>query len=126
MIVFHDFFYKSHPHYLDRAVGMMELVNNCGIVIHSDFEVFIKKLKATLKEDGAGRYERNNISLSVTRSGQTGQIQIIVKDGLDYSARIDYNILEKGFAFRLQSEEMFQIWAFDPEGQLRHVNRDIE
>ena len=45
MIVFHDFFYKSHPHYLDRAIGMMEFVNNCGFIDHGDLKVFIKKLK---------------------------------------------------------------------------------
>ena len=42
MIVFHDFFYKSHPHYLDRAIGMMEFVNNCGFIDHGDLKVFIK------------------------------------------------------------------------------------
>lgn len=126
MIVFHDFFYKSHPRYLDRAVGLMRQVNECGLVMHNNLYVFVEELKRILKEDGGGRYEKGVIGLFVTEH----QIQIEVKGGLDYAARICYFPLEKGFAFtierNIENREFFQIWEFDPCGQLRHVNRKVD
>ncbi len=126
MIVFHDFFYKAHPRYLDRAVGLMRQVNECGLVMHNNLYVFVQKLKNILKEDGGGRYEKGIIGLTVVQH----QIQIDVKGGLDYAARICYFPLEKGFAFtaesNIENRKFFQIWEFDPCGQLRHVNREVD
>lgn len=65
MIVFHSFFYKKHPKYLDRTVGMMRNMNKCCFVNHRDLDVFIKKLRETLKKDSDGRYEKNEVSLYV-------------------------------------------------------------
>lgn len=126
MIVFHDFCYKSHPRYLDRAVGLMRQVNGCGLAMHNNLYVFVDKLKRILKEDGGGRYEKGFIGLSVTER----QIQIEVKSGMDYAARIYYFPLEKSFAFtvegNIENRKFFQIWEFDPCGQLRHVNREVD
>ena len=91
MIVFHDFFYKSHPHYLDRAVDMMRKINECGLIIHFDLAVFTNILMDVMKEDGGDRFEKKIISLSVTEH----QIQIEVKGGMDYAARICYFKLKK-------------------------------
>lgn len=126
MIVFHDFCYKSYPCYLERAVGLMRQVNGCGLAMHNNLYVFVDKLKRILKEDGGGRYEKGFIGLSVTER----QIQIEVKSGMDYAARIYYFPLEKSFAFtvegNIENRKFFQIWEFDPCGQLRHVNRKVD
>lgn len=126
MIVFHDFFYKAHPRYLDRAVGLMRQVNECGLVMHNNLYVFVEKLKSILKEDGGGRYEKGIIGLTVVQH----QIQIDVKGGLDYAARICYFPLKKGFAFtaesNIENRKFFQIWEFDPCGQLRHDIRGVD
>ena len=122
MIVFHDFFYKAHPRYLDRAVGLMRQVNECSLVSHQALDVFVDKLRDVLKEDGGGRYEKGVIGLSVVQH----QIQIEVKEGLDYAARICYFQLKKGLVFTLDKKRFLQIWEFGPEGQLREVNKDIE
>lgn len=125
MIVFHDFFYKAHPHYLDRAIEMMQKVNKCGFAMHSDLDIFVKNIREALKEDSGGRYDRGDIRVSVYSS----LIQIEVKNGEDYAARIDYFILEKGLAFRMDKDlspgELFQMWKFDPVGQLQHVNKEV-
>ena len=96
MIVFHSFFDKKHPKYLDRTVGMMRNMNNCCFVNHRDLDVFIKKLRETLKEDSDGRYEKNEVSLyvgNISSYCRNGLLQINVKGGLDYAARIDYVVL---------------------------------
>lgn len=121
MIVFHSFFYKAHPRYLDRAVGLMRRVNECGLVMHIDFDVFVNQLKDILREDGGGRYEKGIIGLSVVKH----QIQIEVKGGLDYAARICYFQLEKGLTYTRDNKRLSQTWGFDPEGQLRNVHKDI-
>jgi len=123
MIVFHDFFYKSHPHYLDRAIGMMEFVNNCGFIDHGDLKVFIKKLKQVLKEDGGGRYECGDIGVS---HNTNGQILIEVKRQMDYAARICYIKLEKGLSYRLHNEKLFQFYEFPSDDRPRLTNIDLE
>ena len=124
MIVFHNFFYKAHPHYLDRAIEMMQKVNKCGFAMHSDLDIFVKNIREALKEDSGERYDRGDIRVSVYSS----LIQIEGKNG-DYAARIDYFILEKGLAFRMDKNlspgELFQMWKFDPVGQLQHVNKEV-
>ena len=123
MIVFHDFFYKAHPHYLDRAVKMMELVNNCGFIDHGDLAVFIRKLKEVLKVDGGGRYESGVIGVS---HNTNGQIMIEVKSQQDYAARICYIKLEKGLSYRLHNDKMFQLYEFPSDDRPRLTNIDIE
>lgn len=122
MIVFHSFFYKNHPHYLDRAVGMMQTVNNCGFIDHGDLAVFVRKLKEVLKEDGGGRYEKGDIGVS---HNTNGQILIEVKRQ-DYAARILYIKLEKGLSYRLHNEKLFQFCEFPPDDRPRLTNIDIE
>lgn len=124
MIVFHSFFYKKHPKYLDRAVGMMRDMNNCCFVNHRDLGVFIKKMRETLKEDSAGRYEKNEVSLyvgNISSFNENGQLQIEVKGGLDYAARIDYINVEKGYFYRIFSEERVLGRNFTPDGEIRFV-----
>ena len=123
MIVFHSFFYKSHPRYLDRAVKMMEFVNNCGFIDHGDLAVFLRKLKEVLKEDSGGRYERGVIGVS---HNTNGQIQIEVKNQQDYAAMIYYIKLEKGLSYRLHNEKLFQFYEF-PSDDIPHlINKDVE
>ena len=128
MIVFHSFFYKKHPKYLDRAVGMLRNMNNCSFVHHKDLDVFIKKLRDILIEDSNGRYEKREVSLYVgnisTYSGN-GQLQIEVKGSLDYAARIDYIKVEKGYYYRIFSEERVLGWNFTASGEINFVNKDV-
>ena len=103
MIVFHSFFYKKHPKYLDRAVGMMRNMNNCCFIDHSDLDVFIKELREVLAEDSAGRYEKRDVSLyvgNISQYSENGQLQIEVKGSLDYAARIDYIKVENGYYYQ--------------------------
>lgn len=127
MIVFHSFFYKKHPKYLDRAVGMMRNMNKCCFVNHRDLDVFIKKLRETLKEDSNGRYEKREVSLcvgNISSYSENGQLQINVKGGLDYAARIDYIKVEKGYFYRLFSEERVLGWNFTPDGNMKFINKN--
>lgn len=118
MIVLHDFFYKSsHPRYLDKAVGMMRGVNGCGFFNHKDFETFIDLLREELKESTGGRYDKGEISLARTN----GQVQIEVKGGLDYAARIDYTVVEKVFTYKAFSRERVQGWKLTPEGEIKFL-----
>lgn len=122
MIVVHSFFYKSHPRYLDGAVSMMRKVNNCAFMLHDDFDTFVRHLRDRLKEDTDGRYERGDIS--VTKS--SGQVQINVKHGLDYAARMNYGIVEKGLGYTSLSERPITAWKFTSEGDMNFVNKDRE
>ena len=121
MIVFCDFFYKAHPHYLDRAVDLMRKVNECGLIIHDNLGTFINKLKDILKEDGGDRYKKGVIGLSVAKH----QIQIEVKGGMDYAARICYFELEKGLGFSVDQKRLIQVLEFDSAGQLRHRGKVV-
>lgn len=127
MIVFHSFFYKKHPKYLDRAVGMLRNMNNCCFVNHRDLDVFIKKLRETLTEDSDGRYEKHEVSLyvgNISSYSENGQLQIEVKGGLDYAARIDYIKVEKGYFYRTFSEERVLGWNFTADGEMKFANKD--
>lgn len=120
MIVFHGFFYKKHPKYLDRAVGMMRNMNECCFVNHKDLDFFIKKIRVALEEDSGRRYENHDVSLYAGN----GQLQIEVKNGLDYAARISYINVEKGYFYRVFSEEKALGWKFTPDGEMRFINKD--
>ena len=127
MIVFHSFFDKKHPKYLDRAVGMMRNMNSCCFINHRDLDVFIKKLRETLKEDSDGRYEKHEVSLYVGKTSsyrENGQLQIEVKGGLDYAARIDYIKVEKGYFYQLFSEKRVLGWNFTPDGEMKFINKN--
>ena len=124
MIVFHSFFYKKHPKYLDRAVGMLRNMNNCCFVNHRDLDVFIKKLRETLEEDSGGRFEKREVSLyvgKISSYSENGQLQIEVKGGLDYAARIDYIKVEKGFLYDPFSGERMHGWNFTADGEIDFV-----
>jgi len=117
MIVLYSFFYKNHPRYLDKAVGMMRGVNGCGFFNHEDFETFIGLLRQELQEGTGGRYEKGDICLF--RSD--GQLTIEVKRGLDYAARINYVILEKVFTYKAFSRELVQGWKLTPSGDIKFI-----
>lgn len=119
MIVFHSFFYKKHPKYLDRAVDMMRNMNNCGFINHIDLDVFIAKLRVVLQEDSGGRFEKRDVSLYVGN----GQLQIEVKSGLDYAARIDYIKVEKCYYYSLSSEDKALGWNFTADGHVIFIDK---
>lgn len=127
MIVFHGFFDKKHPKYLDRAVGMMRNMNNCCFVNHRDLDVFTRKIREALMEDSGERYERREISLyvgNISPYNRSGQLQIEVKGGLDYAARMDYIEVEKGYFYRTFSENRVHGWNFTPDGEFKFVNKE--
>lgn len=87
MIVCHSFFYKAHPRYLDKAVGLMEKANNNAFATPDDWQSFLKIIRREL--DKVNSPERG-LRLSVVE----GQIQIETKGGLDYAARLNYFTLK--------------------------------
>ena len=115
MIVLHSFFYKNHPKYLNGAIDLMRSVNNSCFVNHRDFDIFVQKIFERLKEDTGGRYEKGDITLIRT----DGQLQIEVKRGLDYAARIDFINVENGFAITAFSEKLKKAWRFMPDGEMK-------
>lgn len=122
MIVFHSFFYKKHPKYLERAVGMLRGMNNRGLVHHGDLDVFAGELRKALAEDSGGRYESHDVSLVVSKNADGsggGQLQIEVKGGLDYAARISYIVVEKSYYYELPAKKKMLAWRFLPAGGLK-------
>ena len=115
MIVLHSFFYKKHPKYLNGAVNLMRSVNNRCFVNHRDFDIFVQKIFERLQEDTDGRYEKGDVTLIRT----DGQLQIEVKRGLDYAARIDFINVENGFAITAFSEKLKKVWRFMPDGEMK-------
>ena len=114
MIVLHSFFYKKHPKYLDGAINLMRSVNNCGFVSHRDFDIFVQKIFERLKEDTGGRYEKGDVTLIRT----DGQLQIEVKHGMDYAARIEFIHVEKGLVVTCFTEKIKTGWRFRPDGEM--------
>lgn len=114
MIVCHSFFYKAHPKYLNEAVQMMRDVNNCCFFRHSDFDGWVIELRRRLRETTGGRFEKNDIQLLRT----SGQIQIEVKHGLDYTARIDYIIVEKALTQRVIGGDIVKQCRLDSGGNM--------
>ena len=112
MIVCHSFFYKAHPKYLNEAVGMMRRVNNCCFFRHGDFDSWVVELRRLLRETTGGRFEKNDIQLLRT----SGLIQIEVKHGMDYAARIDYIIVEKALTHSVIGGDTVIQCRLDPEG----------
>ncbi|MBQ3700919.1 MAG: hypothetical protein II886_13605 [Prevotella sp.] len=119
MIVCHSFFYKSHPKYLNEAVGMMRSVNNCCFFRHGDFDSWVLELRRMLRETTGGRFEKNGIQLSRTEDHQgIGQVQIEVNHGLDYAARISFVIVEKALTQRIIGGDFVKLCRLDPEGNM--------
>lgn len=114
MIVCHSFFYKAHPKYLNEAVNMMRGVNNCGFIRHEDFNSWVVELRRLLRETTGGRFEKNDIQLLRT----DGQIQIEIKHGLDYAARIDFITVEKVLAQKVIGGKFVKVCRLDPEGNM--------
>ena len=114
MIVCHSFFYKAHPKYLNKAVNMMCKINNCCFFRHADFDSWVVGLRRLLQETTGGRFEKNGIQLLRTN----GQIQIEVKHGLDYVAKIDYVIVEKALTQNIIGGEFVKMCRLDPEGNM--------
>ncbi|MCR4602469.1 MAG: hypothetical protein K5683_02900 [Prevotella sp.] len=115
MIVLHSFISKKYPKYLKRAVSMLRDVNDGCFTIHQDFDMFVQEIFKVLKEDSAGRYEKGEVTLSRT----SGQLQINVKRGLDYAARIYFTDVRTGFCFKFFTREMVPEWHFTPVGAVR-------
>jgi len=117
MIVCHSFFYKKSPKYLYNAVGLMRSVNNCCFVNHGDFDSFCIKLRNALRDDTGGRFDTGDISLYRGNN----QLQIEVKHGQDYAARIDFITVEKGLVVKALSAEIVTAWQFTPKGEMKFV-----
>lgn len=120
MIVCHSFFYKAHPKYLNEAVQMMRDVNNCCFFRHGDFDSWVIELRRRLRETTDGRFEKNDIQLLRT----SGQIQIEVKHGMDYAARIDYIIVEKALTQRLIGDDIVKQCRLDPDGSMVYNEKE--
>ena len=118
MIVCHSFFYKAHPKYLNDAVGMMRDVNNCCFFRHDDFNSWVVELRRMLQETTGGRFEKRDIQLLRTDVQGGGQVQIEVKRGLDYAARISFVIVEKALMQRIFRGEFVKLCRLDPEGNM--------
>ena len=102
MIVCHSFFCKSgYPKHLASAIGLMLMANNSAFVRRRDFDEFVADVRTRLHEDTGGRYDKGELGLSVNK----GQIQIEVKCGLDYAARLDYISVEKVFEWNQGTEK---------------------
>lgn len=114
MIVCHSFFYKAHPKYLNEAVNMMRGVNNCCFFRHGDFDSWVVELRRLLRETTGGRFEKNDIQLLRT----SGQIQIEVKHGMDYAARIDYITVEKALTQQIIGGKFVKQCRLDPDGSM--------
>ena len=121
MIVCHSFFYKAHPKYLNDAVQMMRDVNNCCFFRHGDFDGWVIELRRRLRETTGGRFEKNDIQLLRTK----GMVQIEVKHGLDYAARIEYITVEKALAQRIIGGDIFTQYRLDSEGHMIY-NEKVE
>lgn len=122
MIVCHSFFYKAHPKYLYEAVRMMRSVNNCCFFRHGDFDSWVVELRRVLRETTGGRFEKNDVQLSRTN----GQVQIEVKHGMDYAARIDYITVEKALTQRIIGGEFVKQCRLDPEGKMVYNEKEEE
>lgn len=120
MIVCHSFFYKAHPKYLNEAVGMMRQVNDCCFFRHGDFDSWVVELRRVLRETTGGRFEKKDIQLLRI----DGQIQIEVKHGLDYAARIDYIIVEKALTQRIIGGEFVKLCRLDPDGNMVYNEKE--
>ena len=118
MIVCHSFFYKAHPKYLNETVQMMREVNNCCFFRHSDFDGWVIELRRRLRETTGGRFEKNDIQLLRTDFQDSGQIQIEVKHGLDYAARICFVIVEKALTQRVIGGDIVKQRRLDPDGKM--------
>lgn len=118
MIVCHSFFYKAHPKYLNEAVGMMRNVNNCCFFRHGDFDSWVVELRRVLRETTGGRFEKDDIQLIRTGVQGVGQVQIEVKHGLDYAARIYYITVEKALTQRVIGGEFVKLCRLDSEGNM--------
>lgn len=120
MIVCHSFFYKAHPKYLNEAVQMMRDVNNCCFFRHSDFDGWVIELRRRLRETTDGRFEKNDIQILRT----SGQIQIEVKHGMDYAARIDYIIVEKALTQRVIGGDIVKQCRLAPDGSIVYNEKE--
>lgn len=120
MIVCHSFFYKAHPKYLNEAVNMMRGVNNCCFFRHGDFDSWVVELRRLLRETTGGRFEKNDIQLLRT----SGQIQIEVKHGMDYAARIDYITVEKALTQQIIGGKFVKQCRLDPDGSMVYNDKN--
>ena len=114
MIVCHSFFEKKHPKYLDEAIDMMLSVSNSCFIRHDDFFAWVLELRRILKETTGGRFEKKEIQLSIT----VGRIQINIKNGQDYVARMDYISIRYGYARRYSDGKFVRPFKFHSNGGL--------
>lgn len=119
MIVCHSFFYKKYPKYLTRTVNLMRNVNDCAFFNHSDFDKFVLELRDTLNEDSGGRAECGDVS--IFRSN--GVVELTVKGGLDYAARLCFIKVETGYGYTFNSNKRVKAVRFEPDGEIRFLPR---
>ena len=120
MIVCHSFLYKAHPKYLNEAVGMMRRVNNCCFFRHGDFDSWVVELRRLLRDTTDGRFEKDDVQLLRT----DGRVQIEVKHGLDYAARVDYTTVETVLAQRIIGGEFVKLCRLDPDGNMVYNEKE--
>ena len=118
MIVLHSFFFKAHPKYLDKAVDMMRKFEGCGFFNHANFETFVERLRAEIRESagdrGVGLYKGN------------GVLKITTKGGNDYAARIDFIKVEKVFTVHCFSGKLVQSFELTPQGDIKYVTKEAD
>lgn len=120
MVVCHSLFYKAHPKYLNEAVNMMRGVENCCFFRHRDFNSWVVELHRLLRKTTGGRFEKGDIQLSRTN----GRIQIEVKHGMDYAARIDYITVEKALTQHSIGEKFVKLCRLDPDGNMVYNEKE--
>ena len=72
------------------------------------------ELRKVLRESTGGRFEKNDIQLLRTMN----VVQIEVKHGMDYAARICYITVKKALTQRVIGGEFVMQCRLDPEGNM--------
>ena len=103
---------------------MMRNVNNCCFFHHGDFDGWVIKLRKRLRETTGGRFEKNDIQLLRTNVPGGGQVQIEVKHGMDYAARICFVIVEKALTQRVIGGDIVKQCRLDSDGSMVYNEKE--
>lgn len=79
---------------------------------------------AGLRETTGGRFEKNDIQLLRTDVPGGGSVQIEVKHGLDYAARISFVIVEKALTQRVIGGDIVKQCRLDPNGSMVYSEKE--
>ena len=78
------------------------------------------ELRKVLRESTGGRFEKNDIQLLRTMN----VVQIEVKHGMDYAARINYITVEKALTQRIIGGDIVKQCRLDPEGNMVYKEKE--